>query len=123
MDAKRVGTPKNRVGRYRSRTWNTASAVGRPEYRTASAPTRIGKYMLLPRPYAKNNFAAEKVRSRSVMPSTCNPEVSEHTTMSCWRWTAPLGNPVDPEANSQNATSSFVAPAASRLLAALDTHD
>ena len=40
--------------------------------------------------------------------------VSLHTTMSWWRWTAPLGNPVEPDEYSQNAGSSRDVGAASR---------
>src|SRR2546426_3099995 len=122
MDESRVGTPKNNVGWYRSITWKTASAVGRPENNTASAPTRIGKYMLLPRPYAKNSFAAENVRSPSVIPRTLRAYVSAQTSMSPWRCTAPFGNPVDPDEYSQNATSSFEVSTASNVGASFRIH-
>src|SRR5712692_232798 len=117
-----VGTPKNRVGRSRSRVSNTASGVGRPGRRTASAPTRIGKYKLFPRPYAKNSFAAEKVTSDAVIPRTSSAYESEQTSMSRWRWTAPFGNPVEPDEYSQKAGSSFEVSAQSQETDASATH-
>ena len=47
------------------------AGVGRSEFNSVVAPTDIGKVSALPRPYAKNNFAAEKHTSSSRMPSTC----------------------------------------------------
>jgi hypothetical protein len=66
----RVGTPKNRVGRYRWMVSSTPSGVGRPDRRTVLAPAQYGKLRLLPSPYAWNSLDAEKVTSSWVIRRT-----------------------------------------------------
>src|SRR2546426_4880132 len=89
-------------------TSSTFAGSGRLGYNTVEAPTWNGKYSALPRPYAKNSLATEKVRSSGPISSTCRPNASQQTSISWCRWTAALGVPVVPEVYCQNATSSLV---------------
>ena len=63
----KVGTPKNNVGSYFSKIENTKSGVGLSFESTVVAPAHKGNVRALPNPYAKNNFAAEKIISLGLM--------------------------------------------------------
>jgi hypothetical protein len=53
-------------------------------------------------------LATLKKRSWAVISSTPFAYSSVHTSMSCCRWTQPLGKPVLPEEYSQKAASSLL---------------
>ena len=55
---------------------NTASGVGRSADKITVAPTESGNVRPFPRPYAKNNLAAENKTSDSEIPSTALPNNS-----------------------------------------------
>src|SRR5579859_2122529 len=94
------------VGRYRTRRVKIASAVGRSAINTAVAPTESGNVNPLPRPYAKNNLAAEKTTSLSTMPRIGFAYNSAVQYRFACVWTVPFGLPVEPDEYSQNAMSS-----------------
>ena len=73
---------------------------------TTVAPTENGNVSALPRPYAKNNFAAENTTSSAVIPRMLRPYVFAVNSRSPWRWITPFGLPVVPDVYSQNAGSS-----------------
>src|SRR5215213_9656803 len=95
---------------------NTLAAVGEAGHNTVVAPTANGKYIALPRPYAKNSLATLKQRSDCSMPIMPRAYSSAQTTMSCCRWTHPLGRPVLPEEYSQNAGASRLVGSASSVV-------
>src|SRR6266581_8859893 len=66
------------------------------------------KVCALPRPYAKDNFAAEKSTSFSVTPMTPFQKRSAVTVMLECTCTAAFGVPVEPEEYSQKQGSSEV---------------
>ena len=68
-----VGTPKKIVGLRSMSRLNTDCGVGRSAIRMVVAPTESGNVSPLPRPYAKNSFAAENTTSSSRIPSTDRP--------------------------------------------------
>src|SRR6185312_6793695 len=70
IDAYKVGTPQKMVGWYLHRWEKIACGVGRSRINTAVAPTDSGKVNAFPNPYAKNNLAAERMTSSSVIPRT-----------------------------------------------------
>jgi hypothetical protein len=65
-----VGTPQKIVGWCFASVRITAAGVGRSAMSTAVAPTWRGNVIALPRPYAKNSFAAENTTSSACIPST-----------------------------------------------------
>ena len=78
-------------------TSKAPSASIRSGTSTDAAPTRAGKYRLLPSPKAKNIFEAEKTRSSASSPKTATPTRSAAARKCACEWTAAFGLPVDPE--------------------------
>ena len=81
---------------------------------TAVPPTASGKVSELPRPYAKNNLAAESITSLSFSPRVAcaySAAVSMRLECTC---TVPLGTPVEPDEYSQKHGSSRSVGAASK---------
>ena len=58
-----VGTAKKVVTLNSFNNLETTSGVGLSGSKIVVAPTDIGKVIALPNPYAKNNFATEKIMS------------------------------------------------------------
>src|SRR3989442_15578051 len=94
----------------------TASTFVRSGLSSVAAPTENGKYIALPKPYAKNNFETEKVTSSARSPSTPCPNPREVASMSLWRCTAPFGWPPLPAVYRKNAVSYGEGGAAAREL-------
>src|SRR2546427_4189953 len=107
---------KNTVGLRRATISATGSTFVRSGLSSVAAPTENGKYIPLPKPYAKNNFETEKVTSSARSPSTPCANPREVASMSLWRCTAPFGRPPLPEVYRKNAVSYGEVGAAAREL-------
>ena len=97
MLAKNVGPAKKSVAPYSVARSTSASGRDGAGSSTAAAPTDSGNSRLLPSPYAKNAFAADRQRSSGRIRSTCRPYVSQTTSIAPCRCMAAFGVPVVPE--------------------------
>ena len=94
---RRTGGRPKKSDRCSVQRLKTAVGVGRSAISTVVAPTLSGNVSALPRPYAKNNFAAEKQTSSSRRPRIGVPYSAAVQYRLAWVWTVPFGRPVEPD--------------------------